>query len=418
MAKKKKSNANLQAKKAEEKQLSRRFLERIQFIAKALIGDELFGLIPSYFLEAVTVLRVPALKVKAKPGSDILKSTLVQYNKLFTAFINEHTIETDFKVEIPLPWYLSEGIVLLNYISVMSDNQFRDASLVKEAFQKYLPGSEHHTWLGDILETTIFDANVFLSELDKYILHADMTDTAYIDPETDSNTIFIQRIRAEKTKVLIDDHQRTAMKIGWVLSDEQWKHSDIKPAQIGFEGVGSDVSLPVYIQQHAINKLQERIDITPGILHICLGGSFVEEVISYIKKDNHSLVPYYLSDQKVGYLLCKWCGNKILISTFLFLTNDGTPEGKKLKELLMLEKADKAYLGIDTMSHFNSYHLDKDEGLSELFTAAGCGALLKMGHLEEFTKKSVADKDPESIWKYISDFGIQQKAHRVSTTRN
>jgi len=409
MAKKKKSSSNIQAKKAGEKQLTIRFLERIKFIAKALIGDEKFGLIPSYFLEAVTALRVPALKVKATPGSDILKSTVVQYNKLFTALINENTIETDYKVEIPLGWYLSEGIVLLNYIGVMPDHHFREAALVKEAFQKYLPGSAHHTWIGDILETTIFDANVFLSELDKYVLHADMTDTAYIFPETDSNAIFIQRIRSEKTKVLVDDHYRTAIKIGWVLSDEKWTHPTIKPAQIGFEGEGADICLPIYIQQHAINKLQERIDITPGILHLAIGSSFTEELISYVKKENHSLVAYYLSEQKIGYLLCRWCENKILISTFLFLTNDGTPEGKKLKELLLLDKVDKAYLGIDTMSHFNSYHLDKDEGLSELFTAAGCGALLKMGHLEEFSKKSVADKDPESIWKYISDFGIQQK---------
>jgi len=40
MAKKKKSSSNIQAKKAGEKQLTIRFLERIKFIAKALIGDK------------------------------------------------------------------------------------------------------------------------------------------------------------------------------------------------------------------------------------------------------------------------------------------------------------------------------------------------------------------------------------------
>lgn len=410
MTKKKKNNVSIQAKKAGDKQLDARFLERIKFIAKAMIGEEKFDLIPSYFFEAVTTLRVPVLKArKATPESDILKSTVVQYNKLFTAFINEHTIETDYKIEIPLGWYFNEGIVLLNYISMMPDNHFSEAAMLKEAFKEYLPGSEHHTWLGNVLEVTIFDANVFLSEPDKFVIHADMTDTAYINPETTSNAISIQRVRTEKTKVLVDDHYRTTLKVGWVLADEKWEYPSIKPAQIGFEGEGADVPVHIYIQQHAINKLQERIDITPGILYFGLGGSFMDEHISYVKKDNYSLVAYFLSEQKVGYLLCKWCDNKILITTFLFLTNDGTPEGKKLRELLLLEKADKAYLGIDTMPHFNSYHFEKDEWLSNLFIEAGCGSLLKIGHLEEFSKKSIADKDPESIHKYISDFALFKK---------
>jgi len=400
MKKKKKDAVAIQTRKAENKELDGRFLERITIIGKALVGEEKFSLIPLTVLEQITKSRAPRLKAKAAYGSDILSSTVKQYNKLFYEFIKEHSIETPYNSEISVDYYLSEGIVLLNCISVLPDKAFHNASLVKEAFQQYLPGSDHHTWMVEFLETIIMDAIAFLSELDKHIIHADMTDTAWINPYTVSNTIFLKRFSLEKTKIVIDNANRTIIRLGWILATEEWAYNSISPAKLGYEGESADVPLPIYIQQHAIDKLQKRIDITPGIMHFGVVHSFDESIL-YLKTATHVLVPYFLSEQKVGYLLCKWFDNKILIHTFLFLTNDGTPEGKMLKKLCLLEKADKEYLRIDTMPHFNSYHFDKDERLSALFTAAGCGSLLKIGHLEEYSKKSIADKDPESILKYL-----------------
>lgn len=415
MTKKKKPTSNILIKKAEQKQLNARFLERIKFIAKAMIGEEKFKLIPRDFLEEITALRVPGLKAKAAPGSDILKSTVTQYNKLLTELINEHTIETNIGKTIPLGWYFTEGIVLLDQISLIENADFANAVIVKNAFQQYLPDSEHYASMGNVLDITIRDADVLLSEADKHgIIYSDMTDIVYNNPESASNAIFIDRMRPEKAQILIDDHSRTIIKIGWVSSNKEWVHPSIKPAQIGFKGEGADIPLPIYIQKHAIDNLQTRIDITPGIMFYALSSSFIDGQISYAKGDNQSKVAYYLSEQKVGYLLCKWFDNKIVIITFLFLTNDGTPEAKKLKELLSLEKADKKYLQIDNLPHFNSYNFENNKLLSAVFTAAGCGSLLKLGHLQEFSKKSIANKDPESIKKYISDFSIRQKGIKQS----
>jgi hypothetical protein len=38
-----------------------------------------------------------------------------------------------------------------------------------------------------------------------------------------------------------------------------------------------------------------------------------------------------------------------------------------------------------------------------LFIKAGCGSLLELGHLQEFTVNEVKDKDPDSILKYLAD---------------
>jgi hypothetical protein len=409
MTKKKKNSSSPHVIKADEKKLIERFLGRITYIGEALVGEQNFELIPRQMFQAITPFRTPALKAKAAPGSDILKSTVVQYNKLLTEFVAEHAVTTDLGEKIPLTWYLSDGVILLHYIANMSNTHFPKAMLVKEAFKKYLPGSEHYIGIGQLLETIILDVNIFLSELDRFIIHADMTATAYEDGYTSSNAIFIKRFRPDSKKILAGDHYRTAIKVGWILADETWHYVSVRPAQIGFAGEGAEVSLPVYVQQHAIAKLQERIDITPGILHYGVGVTFMDEDIPHVIANNHSLVEYVLSEQRVGYFLCKWCDDCILISTFLFLTMDGTPEGRKLKELSLLQRADMAYLGIDTLPNFNSYHFEKDESLTKLFTAAGCDSLLRLGHLEEFSKKSIADKDPESIKKYLSDFDVQNK---------
>jgi hypothetical protein len=403
MAKKKKNASGIQAKKALDMQMEARFLERLTFIGKALIGAEQFALIPSSVLELFSKLHVPRLKARAVPGAQIPSYKVKQYERLFAEFIKEHTIETEYNVEIPLDWYLTEGAILLHVISLLEGDEFPKAALIREAFEPYLPGSEDYKWIGDILENNVVDVTVFLSELDKYVLQADLTDTLLENPETMSNVILIQRYRPETIKIVLDGHNREAFRVGWIFETTDWEYINIKPAQLGFEGEGASTLMPVYIQQHAINNLQHRIDITPGIMHFAVANSFHDEKFLPVKKDNHSLVPYYLSGQKVGYLLCKWLDNKILISTFLFLTNDGTPEGKNLKKLLLLEKADKEYLRIDTLPHFNSYHFDRDERLSKLFTEAGCGSLLKVGHLKEFSKKVIEDKDPESFRKYLPD---------------
>jgi hypothetical protein len=207
MTKKKANTREIAAKrKADIKLLDERFLERVTIIGRALIGDT-FELIPPQILRHMAFCRAPRLKAKAEEGSYIPKEIVIKYNELLLEFIKEDTIESYSGVEIPLDWYLSEGLMLVNYF-----------------------------------------------------------------------------------------HQ---------------------------------------------------------LMH---------------------LVPFDLASGKIGYLLCRWCERKIIITTFLFLTNDGTPEGKKLEELTMLKKMDKQHLQIDTVQHFLSYHIDRNEELKSLFIEAGCGS--------------------------------------------
>jgi hypothetical protein len=373
MTKKKANTREIAAKrKADIKLLDERFLERVTIIGRALIGDT-FELIPPQILRHMAFCRAPRLKAKAEEGSYIPKEIVIKYNKLLLEFIKEDTIESYSGVEIPLDWYLSEGLMLVNYFHQLDDDLFPEEATIKEAFKEYFHGSVHHNWIGEILAEKVVDVSVFLSHFGQYIYQADLQHTVYSDTYTPYNTVYIRRLRLNSTHVTIDNHRRPIIKVGWQFGNGEWENNMIKPSQIGFEGTGDNIPNPVYIQEHALRKLQERIDITPGIMHYALAALFTPEWISYIKYNNNHLVPFDLASGKIGYLLCRWCERKIIITTFLFLTNDGTPEGKKLEELTMLRKMDKQHLQIDTVQHFLSYHIDRNEELKSLFIEAGCG---------------------------------------------
>lgn len=97
-----------------------------------------------------------------------------------------------------------------------------------------------------------------------------------------------------------------------------------------------------------------------------------------LNNERSFLFPLTFSKAKLGYLKADVIGDKLVIRTFLFITNNGTPEGKKLQELFGLQKADKKYLGIDKLSTFILSDIKENEQLKKLFCEAGCGALFKL----------------------------------------
>ena len=209
--------------------------------------------------------------------------------------------------------------------------------------------------------------------------------------------------RTEKSTMVVRGKKREVVRLGWVGPEMEWIWVKVKPSVLGFDVGSFDIPLDVYIQNHALDKLQERVDITPGIMHSIVFFIFNDPEIKHVRYHERTLVEYYVADQKVGYLQVELHGDKFLIHTFLFLTNNGTPEGIKLEKLVALEKDDKKHLEIDKLSTFNSYHIEKNEKLRKLFIEAGCEPLLGLGHLQEFSAKEIKDKDPESILKYLSD---------------
>jgi hypothetical protein len=169
----------------------------------------------------------------------------------------------------------------------------------------------------------------------------------------------------------------------------------IPPSHIGVRGPGMDRVRSVYISEHALNRLDERIGcVSSGYMQMFLCYSVLKGTVRKMS-DERMLLGFEVFDLKIGYLVLSIQTNSILIHTFLFLTANGTPEGKKLRDQLGLQKADHQYLGIDKLSTFIHSDILQHEDVCEWFRNAGCESLLKV--CERLKNDDLWQQDGEQI---------------------
>jgi hypothetical protein len=96
-----------------------------------------------------------------------------------------------------------------------------------------------------------------------------------------------------------------------------------------------------------------------------------------------------------------------VVRTFLFLTNDGTPEGRKLAAITNLHLLDKQFLGIDEINAFLQYNIAGDAILRKLFVDAGCGSLLHYVD-EYFKERGQPLSSADFIHKYLGSIAGKQ----------
>jgi hypothetical protein len=147
----------------------------------------------------------------------------------------------------------------------------------------------------------------------------------------------------------------------------------------------ANMEVPIYVQQHAFHRLMERTgSIVPSFIIMYLYTSMLNLKLTKLN-DTRFLVDFCLVDHKIGYLLCELTQGILLVRTFLFITNSGTPEGDKLAELTNLQKEDRKYLAIDNLRSLLSSDILDNEALCKLFRKAGCQPLLDLCELVKNT---------------------------------
>jgi hypothetical protein len=408
-SKKKGGNSNVTDTKLQSIRHQKRFKERIEELCTLLAGAEYFKLLPKGAMESMYANRYPVLKAKPAPGVDIKKSKVIQFNKLMNSLMENQYLPIDNGHKVPLSWYLAEGLILINFIYILVEHYPINTERLKEGFEDFFPESESQHLVEGVMDELVTDTCILLSDFNGSLYKADIMNTACFDISTKQNDILIYEFKPQQFNIPIEGKYHSTIRLGWISPEFDWVWSKVKPSILGFPAGSLEIPLDIYIQSHALNKLQERIDISPGIMHSIAFLIFFQDKIPHHYSNGKSLVEYRVSDEKVGYFVVTMHEAKLVIRTFLFLTNDGTPEGKRLLKLAEIERADKEYLMIDKLSTFNAYHFEKNERMSKLFQQAGCGSLLKLGHLQEFSLNNVKDKDAESIEQYLTDASFFRK---------
>jgi hypothetical protein len=190
------------------------------------------------------------------------------------------------------------------------------------------------------------------------------------------NLAFLHSVEVESMSIVVDGTSRPAKRVGWAFTGTGLLWATLKPSVLNVKGSFADIPVDVYIQSHALQRLNERLDcFEVGVIQMNLYQS-LQDVKVVFENCDQPLIEYKFFGTKVGYLRADYVNGVILIRTFLFITNNGTPEGKKLEKITGLQKLDKKYLAIDRMSTFNSSDMSSNPEVREIFESAGCGNLI------------------------------------------
>jgi hypothetical protein len=218
-----------------------------------------------------------------------------------------------------------------------------------------------------------------------------------------TNEIHVHRLSHTTALQDVDGKKRTVVRMGVpsAAKIDEFDWISIRPSELGMTDVNDDTALPIYAQQHALERFEERAVFWRGYVQAYIGYVIREGLANTIVKKDYVLLECYLANHKVGYFVISLQRDKWLIRTFLFLTNSGTPEGNRLEEMTKLKLLDRKHLMIDCIDAFLLYDISGDKGLRKLFNKAGCGSLMQYAdQINKFGKESL--KSPDFIYRYMS----------------
>jgi hypothetical protein len=369
---------NILPHKVAQAQNRNKFFRQIEQICSLVGGNEIFHLIPRKDLEVMYIRRLLPFKVTAASGSDIPQNVVNTIRDFLPALMKDAHIPL-FKdgPTILLYDFFSAGFSLVIYLRRLTIHNYPEAGRVLQALTPFRSYAEE---TGDSEESLKNFLQVIGDTMCNY------TSRLYwLTHKVTSKTVgtmglqYVIEVHASvppRIPITIDGKTRSVMNLCWGFPGTGVDTVTIDPEEIGLHNAHPGTRYGIFVQMHALKRLSERLDcMSIDLLHINLYQS-VKRPKAF--KDVHGTVyiEYRLFKTKLGYLKATIQDEKIIIRTFLFLTNNGTPEGDKLLEICGLGKLDKTYLLLDKLSSFMNTQLGSYAELRALFEQAGCQSLL------------------------------------------
>jgi|GEM_PF-3184725 len=381
------------------KEYRKKFFTNLKFVCNQLAGYDLYSKFTTESLEEIYQHRLRQVTIDADESQFPPKEfkAIVQ---LISDIINTTSVELlDGKGEVPLAIYLIEGATLIFRVKSYKGYEFPAAGEIKETLSRYLE-QEHYQCFYSKIHYALLQLNFIESDFSKGFIWGQhkrefsKTKTALL------NKFYVYKAAPVQEHFVVDGHSRPAFRVGWALPSGNFQWAEITPTKLGLRNSEDDLPMPVYIQSHALLRLDERMGTHPGFMHLAVFDSIMRSSCHH-DDNGRILIDYIYLEQKTGYLVCSVENKKVLIHTFLFLTNNGTPEGKKLFELTGMQIMDKKYLAIDRLRTFLSYNIEDNEFVKNIFIQAGCGHLLDEELINQMMTRPTTHVSADIIANYL-----------------
>ncbi|MDM8174111.1 hypothetical protein QT327_07040 [Olivibacter sp. 47] len=377
------------------------FYVRIRTISEKMVGAGYFDLFPERSLRLMSARRYPPIKVVLDGRRVMTDEEALRYRRSLVELFSNRYVETFMGERISYTRFLTDALVLIHHVQYGIDNRFRGASALIRAFGPYFTNGDWYRRRKEEALQLMGLADLQLYDFYRGTVRSRADGMAVISPGQ-RNVIRVYRLPHQTGLLNIDGRKRVITKLG-IPSQKEIRVFDwplLRPSDLGFEGINDSVAMPLYAQQHAFNRFKERTSFPSGYVLTIFTNLFTNGKPHFRHYEGRSLLECYIGKHKVGYFVITPHDGRWVVRTFLFLTNDGTPEGRKLADLTNWQRMDRKYLMVDRMDAFLAYDISGDAGLRKLFVKAGCGSLLRFA--DELT--ALAGITPESanyIYKYM-----------------
>ena len=404
MQRKKKPNTQ-QAQKHLASQYRADFFRKMKLIIDSVCGADIYPLIPQSILDDAYLCRSSPFRFKVEYNSNVPAKTLNDAKVILPSLIKKQNIllpPNNLEITLYDFYTVVFTIVILN--SRISDTTFDQAAKVKEALQFFVNDTATNEIANKHMYSILYTYNLGECDLRKtlYWYRHDLVVPKTFPSETE-NIITVNCTTSETITVEVEGNARPAIRVGWAFAFVGAEWLSLKPSVLGFNSPFAEIPLKVYIQSHAINRLLERIDcFWSGNIQFNMYCSLAAPIIAH-DTNNNLLIEFRIFDTKAGYFRADIIDGIILIRTFLFITNNGTPEGQLLEKNTGLQKLDKKYLAIDKLSTFMTSDIDKNDEVQRIFKTSGCQCLLDLYEkMKPLVTKHANGFDNELILKYIT----------------
>ena len=417
MAKQKKGAAV--APKVLEAQHRNETIKRFKAFIEEQSNPEIASLFTPRDYQRLYTCKISGIKIRPLVDSEFKSSELKDMKKLFIAYLKEQPKEMfPSKTCTNLHDALTLGIPLLAFLADAYTKESPIADRLRANFGTLAEVEEAYISLGEMVQFVIYALGIMFSTYEDGLIYA--------CNEGDSNnailmsTVVVKRLLPERCTFKVNGYGREAYRVAWFDLHEpkqKLRYAELSRAQLGIPGATPDVPLKVYIQKHALRRMTDRLDSpNPNMLHLDLFAS-ISEPVAHTVKPGKFLLEMRLNSVKVGYFVATVEGDALLIRTFLFVTNNGTPEGQRLKELTGLQMLDKKFLAIDRLSSFVAKEVVENAEIRAIFEKVNCGylfdeSLQRYTPIEFFNRHTPAVKLPA----YIATHNMEEQWMELAST--
>jgi hypothetical protein len=381
--KKKKVNTSVQ-QKVQAAQHRKTFMERLRKFCEMISGDEpLFDILSTKVLDTIYYYRSISIKFKVAEGAKITKRFVrIMYshveNEMKTKMIDIKVGDVTKRVNLADYYQI---VFPLETVLTAETCPFRG----KEKFSAFCADAieRYETYVvafANILHSACFAyGNLSIRTLYTFSL----------DSHWSPDGLFYQIVtlgvyNLKIRYVEINKERRPVVQMGEIKHNKNV--STLNATTVPVERLTANSSdefkgmkeLPVYVQQHAVNRTMQRACCTyPGSVPSLIHRAFIENR-KIIRQGDKFFVECYYYEFKIGYFVARVIGRMFVILTFLLITHSSTPEGRKLSQLTGLKRDDIAFLAIDDLKTLINSDIIYDERISQIFYDAGCESILEM----------------------------------------